>query len=346
MNNFLFNPRCSRRQALWFITGAVSSIGLNACNSLSQSPSNAFTLNPTSTEIGVTPWIGNAPLYIAQEKGFFREAGLQLVARKFDDITDSFESFLAAQLQMVTPVISEAISLVSKVDYRIILVMDTSAGADALLARSSIKSIADFKGKRVAVPKGGVSHFFLLQVLAEAGLREKDIRIVDVDAETAANAYAAGSVEIACTYSPFLEKANETQRDGRIIYDSSKMPTAIADVYACNAEFMNTNPQAVEGFVRSIFKALNFLKTNRDEALEIAAKPLDLQPEELADQLRGIHLPGLQTNIEMLSDPQSELYLLKSMTALAEFLKTQNQIETVPNLSEILEPRFVMALSQ
>lgn len=56
-------------------------------------------------------------------------------------------------------------------------------------------------------------------------------------------------------------------------------------------------------------------------------------------------LPDLQTTQEMLSDPQSDLYVLKLMQAMAEFLKDQGQIKTVPDLSNILDPQFVTALN-
>lgn len=343
MNKFssYYSP-LNRRQALRLIAGAVGGVGLHACTSVGRSSPSSSISSLTAITVAITPWIGNTPLYIAEKKGFFREAGLELTIRRFDDITDSFSAFTIGQFQSVTPVISEAVSLADQgVDYRIVMVMDTSSGADAILARNSVASIADFKGKQIAVPKGGVSHFFLLQVLEESGLSEEDISIIDLDAEVAAEAYAQGDIEIACTYSPFLENANNAQKDGRIIYDSSEMPSAIADVYAFDAQFINNSPQAVESFVKSIFKALDFLKNNPNEALAIAAQSLDLQPQELESQLKGINLPDVQTNAEMLSNPQSDIYLLKSMTALAEFLKNHNQIETVPDLSNVLDSQFI-----
>jgi NitT/TauT family transport system substrate-binding protein len=346
MNKFsTYSSSWTRRQMLRFIAGAASSIGLHACTSSVRSSSlPASSLTPMT--IALVPWIGNTPLYIAEKKGFFRDAGLNLTIRSFDDGAESFPPFSVGQFQCITPVISEAISLAAQgVDYRIVMVMDTSAGADAILARNSVASIADFRGREIAVPKGGVSHFFLLQVLAEFGLSEADVKIVDLNAEVAARVYAAGDVEIACTYSPFLENANKTQSDGRIVYDSSKMPTAIADLYAFDTQFITTNPQAVEAFVSSIFRGLDFLKSNPDEALAIAASFLELQPKELAAQLEGISLPDVRSNVEMLSNPQSDLYLLRSITTLAEFLQDHDQIEAIPDFSEVLDPQFVIRLA-
>jgi NitT/TauT family transport system substrate-binding protein len=342
------SSRWTRRQALWLMTGAAGSLALHACTpsapSASQSPSPQ-SATPTKAAIGITTWIGNTALYIASEKGFFQEGGLDLEVKTFSTVAEGFPSLTTGQLQAASPVTAEAVSLAAKgIDFRIVTVMDTSIGGDGILARNSVASIADFKGKKVAVQEGGVGHFFLLQILSEAGLSGKDIEIVNTTPDAAAAAYQAGNIDIAYSYSPYMEKANEAQKDGRIIYDSSKMPTAIADVFVFRTDFIERNPQAVQAFVAGIFKALDLLKTNASEGLAIASQKLNVTSEELEVQLKGVQLPDLETNLKMLSDPQSDLYLLKPMQALAEFLKDQNQIDTIPDLANVLDPQFVKAL--
>jgi NitT/TauT family transport system substrate-binding protein len=332
---------------LWLLAGAASGLTLHACKSSTPLASGEEGGSPTTAAVGMTTWIGDTAIFIADGKGFFQEAGLELDLKIFPTVAEAFPSFTAGQLQAVCPVTSEAVSLAAKgVDYRIVAVMDTSTGADGVLARNSIASIANFKGKQVGVQKGGVGHFFLLQILAEAGLSEDDITIVDMTPDAGAAAYQAGNIDIVYSYSPFLEQANDSQKDGRVIYDSSKMPTAIADVYAFSGEFIDANPNAVKAFVSSIFRALDFLQSSPDEALAIAAERLEITAEDLAEQLKGVGLPDLPTNVEMLSNAQSDLYLLKPMNALAEFLKAQNQIDNIPDLSQVLDPQFVKALSE
>jgi NitT/TauT family transport system substrate-binding protein len=338
----------TRRQALWILTGAAGSLVLHACAPSTPSASESLSeqaTTPTKAAMGITTWIGNTAMYIAHEKGFFKDAGLDLDIKTFSTVAEGFPSLTTGQLQAASPVTAEAVSLAAKgVDFRIVTVMDTSIGADVILARNSVASVADFKGKKVAVQEGGVGHFFLLQILAEAGLTSQDIEIVNTTPDAAAAAYQAGNIDIAYSYSPYMEKANDAQKDGRIIYDSSKMPTAIADVFVFRTDFIESNPQAVQAFVSGIFKALDLLKTNASEGLAIASKNLNVTPEDLEVQLKGVQLPDLETNLAMLSDPQSDLYLLKPMQALAEFLKDQKQIDTIPDLSNVLDPQFVKAI--
>lgn len=346
--------RWTRRQALWMLGGAIAGVGLHGCTQSAQTSSTGTDAatdttgtppDEVSASIGITTWIGNTPLYIAQEKGFFRELGLNLDIKVFQTVAQAFPAFTAGQLDAVAPVTSEVVSLADKgVDCRIVLVEDTSLGADVILARNSIQSVADFKGKKIAVELGGVGHFFILQALATAGLTEKDVELVNTPPDAAAAAYQAGNIDIAYSYSPYSDKANAEQPDGRTIFTSKEVPTAIADFYVFRTDYIEANPQAVAAFVEGTLKGLAFLQTNRPEGLAIMAKQLGITPEDLDQQLQGIQLPDLETNLEMLNNPNSDLYMLKPMNDMAAFLKEQGQIQTSPDLSQMLDPQFVQAL--
>ena len=248
----------------------------------------------------------------------------------------------AGRLDGRSTVTSQAVTLAAKgIDYRIIMAADNSLGGDGILARNSIADIKDFKGKQIAVEVGGVGHFFLLQVLKEAGLSSDDVKITSVTPDAAAAAYQAGRTDIAVSFSPFLQKANAAQKGGRVIYDTSKMPTAIIDVYLFSTKFIEANPEAPKAFIQGILKGIKFLETNKDEALAIAGKRLQLKPEEVGEQLKGVRLIDLPTNLEMMSNPESDIYLLKHMNELSQFLAEQKQIPRAADVSKVLEPKFL-----
>jgi NitT/TauT family transport system substrate-binding protein len=346
----LRKPDWSRRQALCLLSGAIGSLTLHACGqssesgSTSSSPSTAAS-NPTSASLAMVTWIGYSPIYIAKEKGFYQDFGLDLKIQVFNSGSEAIAAFSAGRTDGLSLVPSEAVTVAARgKDYRVVYVIDTSNGGDGILARKSIPDIASFKGKQIAVEKGGVSHFFLLQAMADVGLKESDVTLVNLAPDAAAAAYQAGKVDIAVSYAPFLFTANEGQKDGRIIYDSSmlKTPTAIADLIIFDTAFTQKQPGAIEAFIRGNLKGLDFLKTNPQEGLAIAAKQLGLTPAELEGQLKGVKLADLDSNVQMLSKPDSNLYVLKPMTDLVGFLKNQGQIDKDPSLSSILEPKFVL----
>lgn len=329
----------SRRTAIKFTTGLLGGLLLHKI-----APAKAQS--PMQMTLGGVTWIGLTPFYVAQEKGFFAENNLEVNFQIFGSNTDYVSAFLAGRVDgAISSVTSETVLLAEKgKDFKIVMIQDNSAGGDGILARNSVASIADFKGRRVAVEQGAVGHFFLLQVLEEAGLTEEDVTIINADASTAAAAYQAGNVDIASTFAPFLSQANQAQPDGRIIYDSSKMPTAITDFYIFDTEYLEANPEAVEAFVAGIAKALDFIETNRDEAIAIAAPQLEVTPEALAADLEGIELPSVAKNIEMLTDSSSDIYIVNSLKAMGDFLAAQGQIQAVPEMATFIEPKFIQSV--
>lgn len=344
----------NRRQFLYLAAGALGGATLHACAQTSQqtttAPSEAATpsgATPTasSASVAIVTWIGYTPIYIAQAKGFYKELGLDLDLKNFSSNPEARTAFAAGQVDGLSTVPSEAVLLASNgKDYRVPYVVDTSNGGDGILARKKIADVAAFKGQKIAVEKNGVSHFFLLEVLSDAGLSEKDVQLIDLPPDAAAAAYQTNKVDIAVTYAPFLFTSNEAQPDGRIIFDSSmlKLPTAIADVILFDTAFTQQNPAAVQAFVQGSAKGLEFLNTNRQEGLEIAGKELSLKPDELEEQLKGVRLASLEDNVNMLNNPDSNLYLLKPFSNLVGFMSEMGQIKTEPDTSKLLEPQFVV----
>lgn len=340
-----------RRQVLFLLSGAIGSVALHSCNANSSSSSSESPITEASiaeASIAIVTWIGYTPLYIAQEKGFYQEAGLNLKMQVFGSNVEANAAFRSGRVDAITLVPSETLTLAATDKaFRVVYVVDLSSGGDGILARNQIQDIAAFKGQKIAVEQGAVSHFFLLQAMSEAGLTEKDVTLVNLAPDAAASAYQAGQVDIAVSYAPFLFTANSEQKDGRIIYDSSKLkyPTALSDLILFDADFIEQNPNAIEAFIRGNLKALEFLNSNRAEGLEIAAKPLGLTASELDEQLKSIKLPNLAENVEMLSDPNSDLYLLKPMADLTQFLQSQDKIEQAPDINRLLEPKFVQSIA-
>ena len=332
-----------RRHLLQLLAGASGAALLNACNPSGQDSSQSGT--NMSMTMGSISWVGQVPIYIAQEKGFYEEEGLDFNLRIFGAGGEYMSAFLSDQLDGVSPVSSEAVIMKSQgKDFKIVLVQDSSLGGDGILAKESIGSIEDFKGKKVAVDTTGVSYFFLLQVLKEAGLSKDDITAVNMDPAAAAAAFQSDNVDIAVSYAPFLSQAAEAVADGRIIYDSSQMPTAIADLYLFDTAYIEANPEAIQAFVNATMRGLQYFQDNPEEGLEIGATALEMAPEDLESDLKGFQLPDKETNLAMLAQPDSDLYLATTLQELADFLLAEEQIiDPLTDTASMLDPQFIEA---
>lgn len=346
-------PLFRRRRVLQLMAGVTGAAVLHACNTSSETSEEGGTATggdapALAMSMGSAPWVGQLPIYIAQEKGFFEDEGLDFELLLFGASGDYISAFASDNVNSLAPVSAEAILLDTQgKDFKIVLVQDNSVGGDGILARDTIASIEDFKGKEVAVDTTGVSYFFLLQVLKEAGLTKDDITIVNVDPAGAAAAFESGNVDIAVSYAPYLPQTARAVEDGRIIYDSSKMPTAIIDLYLVDTDFIAENPEAVQAFVNGVFRGTQFIDESNTEALEIGAKELEVTPEELEGDLKGVKIPSLEDNLAMLAQPDSDTYLLTPLQELSEFLVEEGQIDSAPeDIESLFDPQFILAYQE
>jgi NitT/TauT family transport system substrate-binding protein len=335
----------SRRRALQLMGGVAGGLLLHACN---RSSANQRVISYATTK-----WIGDAPLFIAQEKGFFAEENLRVDSLVFGNLTDQKEALIdnIVEASAFTPItLLKALSLVDKrKDFRIVLVQDLDVGGSTgILAANSIESLEELRGETIAVEEGTLTHFFLLQVLEQVGISESEITLLSVESSTkAAELYRLEDVNAAVTWAPDLYEANEARDDGRIIFDTS-MPESpvIADCYVVDNSFLKENPQAVEALIKGTLKGVNFYNENRAEALKIAAPKLETKVEDLDTQLKSLELPGLQRNLELLANPQSEDYLGKHLNDAQQFLSQRGLGNQLPeNVESLIEPRFIKALA-
>lgn len=125
--------------------------------------------------VGYDLWIGYAPVFIAQDKGFFQEHGLTIKLVSFPGPGDTLAALIAGHLDVGLTTVNNAIFLHDKGASIVnVFFTDSSHGADTIVARTEIASLRDLKGRRIAATLGEVNHFLLLQALERAGLREED----------------------------------------------------------------------------------------------------------------------------------------------------------------------------
>jgi len=91
-----------------------------------------------------------------------------------------------------------------------VVAIDDSNGGDGIVALKDIKSIADLKGRKVAVNEGSVSEFYLNVLLGKAGLKESDLKTVNMTAADAGSAFVAKRVDAAVTWEPWLTRGKTT----------------------------------------------------------------------------------------------------------------------------------------
>ena len=198
------------------ITGLLAGCGKQAT---SKKTGTSEELTPLT--IAFCTWAGYAPLYIAIEKGYFKELGYDAKVVIMEDESTYGAALVSNSVQALGQVLDrDIIQYDAGAPEQYVCTMDASTGGDGLIATADIKSMDDLAGKTVALDKSATSYFFFLQALADSNITEDQINIVEMGNDEAGEAFLSGNVDAAVTWEPAL--TNCTQREGGHILISSK----------------------------------------------------------------------------------------------------------------------------
>ena len=247
--------------------------------------------------IGQASWIGFAPFYIAADKGYFKDHGVDVEIQSIESKADSKSALAAGRIQGVSTTIdTQIVNASSGIDLSCVLVLDTSSGGDGIVAKKEYNSIEELKGKKVALDTTGGADFFWFQyLLHQKGMTLKDFDVQNMAAGDAGAAFVAGKVDAAITWQPWLSKASKTDF-GHTLIDSKASPGVIVDTFAMRKDFIKAHPDAVKGITAAWYDAIKFLKENPEEAVEILAKHLGEKPENVKSELKDVTFYDEQGN--------------------------------------------------
>jgi NitT/TauT family transport system substrate-binding protein len=239
-------------------------------------------------------WVGFGPLFVAQEKGFFAQEGVDVELIELDDHTAAFAAFYAGHVDALAAAIQEVVAF-SEPDEEppaCVLVLDDSRGGDGILATKDIRTIADLKGRSVAFGDRGISQFYVNVLLKELGLSQADIDLVDLPADKAAEAFMLGEVDAAVTWEPYLTQGRNVVH-GHLLTDSSERPGLLGDCLMTKPSIFSDRKEEFQAMARAWDAAVQYVEAHPDEANAIMARNMGdwlEDPAVFAEMLRGIAL--------------------------------------------------------
>ena len=177
------------------------------------------------------------------------------------------------------------------IEYQVPWIFDVIGEAEALIVRegSGISTIADLKGKTIATPFASTAHFSLLAALADAGVPESDVNIIDSEPDAITAAWLQGDIDGAYVWDPNLSKL---KADGGTVLISSKELSekgkTTYDLAIVTNEFASKYPGAVQTFVDVQDQAVKIIQNDLDAAAEANAAELNITADEAKTQLAGL----------------------------------------------------------
>ncbi len=239
--------------------------------------------------IAFSTWIGSGPFFIAKEKGFYEENGLDVEIKIIED-ESTYASLLGSeQIDALGHVIDRDVINFSKgIAEKCVMPYDQSTGGDGIIVSEDIQTVQDLVGKKIALDKSATGYFFFLTVLEEAGIDESEVTIVDMDSDSAATAFVQGEVDGAETWEPWLSNAGERE-GGHLLCSSADYPNTIVDCVFMTDAFTSAHPEETAGFVKAWNEAVDwYFDGNQAEGNQIMANGLSIDLADVEAQVEGV----------------------------------------------------------
>jgi NitT/TauT family transport system substrate-binding protein len=290
--------------------------------------------------VGVSDWPGWVAWYIAEHQGYFTRYGAKVKLVWFANYTDSMTALANGQLDANSQTWSDTLAQLAKgVAVKAILVNDNSAGNDAVMVRPTLGSIAELKGKTIALEQFSVSHFVLATALARNGMSQADVRLVNLSAPAAAAALIAGRVDAAVVWNPWIRQI-EKSGGGRALFTSRQMPGLIPDLLVAQERAISAKRNDLLGMVRAWRDTEAFIRDHHVEATRIMAKVVRLRPQDYEPLLLGTRLFG-DTDNRLAFDASQPASLAGVSPRIVGFLADNALLERQPGTAAGLDGSLV-----
>jgi NitT/TauT family transport system substrate-binding protein len=297
-------------------------------------------------KVGYSDWPGWVAWQVAIEKGWFKEAGVDVQFEWFDYVA-SMDAYAAGKLDAVTVTNGDAlVTGANGAKSVMILINDYSNGNDMIVAKPGIRSLKDLKGKKVGIEVGFVDHLLLLNGLEKAGMKETDITLVNSPTNETPQVLASGGVDAIGAWQPNSGMALKALPGSKTIYSSADEPGLIYDVLAVNPSSVAARKADWMKVAKVWYRVVNYIydpKTH-DDAVKIMAARVGVSAAEYGALLGGtkiLTLPEAKAAYQKAAGFKS----LYGSSKIVDDFNVKYDVYKVPQaLDSYIDPSFTSGL--
>jgi NitT/TauT family transport system substrate-binding protein len=327
----------------------MAAIAILAFSGLQKTPKeqNGHPLSGLPMKIAGAYWPGSFWVLIAEKKGWFKEAGLNVEVIFTDtDYFVSLDNMVEGRMdQNNFSLFDYIIYLSQNRDLVFILNPDNSSGVEAIVARPGIETIHELKGKKIAVALGTYLEYELDIFLENQGLSSREVIKVNMHAEKMVRAFAENKVDAIITWEPFVSEAVEKEKGIKLI-DTSQIPGMSPNGNVFHRRFIQERPGDVQAYVRVWHKTTQFIKENPDPAFTIIANMYNKTIQEVQTIAQLDKLLDLQDNLTAFSYGSGLNSLHGSWKQMNNFMAKKKVIEKRLKSIDYLDSSWIRNLDQ
>lgn len=263
-----------------FLTGVAAAILASALLPISTATAAETVIRVLRSPVGTFQG-----LYIAEEKGYFKEAGLKVEVSVGGAPTQNIAQLQAGQTDVIMSGSFDIVTAASR-GLPVVAVLNTQDQGDVpttgllIPPNSPIKTMADIKGKAIGLP-GGVQStqgLMLLRALEKAGLTKDDVRLVNLPFDAMIESAERGGVDAIAPIGLFFSTA-QAKKFKAIDEAYAGIKGTPAVIFASSKSFLTEQPEAMKAFVDAMLKAYEFGNDHPDAVRAVDTAQTKMPPD-------------------------------------------------------------------
>lgn len=288
----------------------------------------AAPLAAAPLKVAFSDWPGWTALEIAAQKGWFKEAGVEVDLLWFE-YGPSMEAFTAGKCDAVTVTNGDAlVTGAGGAKNVIVMLTDFSNGNDMIVAAPGIASLGELEGKKIGIEIGFVEHLLLLNGLKKIGLTDKDVELVPTPTNQTPQVLASGQVDAIGAWQPNSGSALKALPGSKAIYTSANEPGLIYDAVVVSPQSLATRRADWVKFVSVWDKVVAYLKdpATRADGIKIMAARAGVDATEYAGFMSGTQFLSLAEGAKVLSAQTAGFDSVIGSTKIADEFNVTNAV--------------------
>src|SRR5215469_13584586 len=248
---------------------------------------------------GSVTWFGQVPIMVAVDKGYFKDAGIDVTIQVILNSGDRIMALTAGSVAFSNLGRIAAINEMAKGNqsFYYFANVDDSPGNEGCWARPGFASLADLKGKKVAANTS--AEITLNGLLRAASLSIKDIDYVNLPPNEMAGALSKGDVDAACVWQPLLDGLKKAAPEGKLLGTDKDTDTykkygtmASPDIVIISRKLVDEHPDQARKLAAALLRGADFAIEHPKEAADTVAHYFRQSPEQVLEAMKSFRYYG------------------------------------------------------
>jgi NitT/TauT family transport system substrate-binding protein len=309
------------------------------------------TFNPVSAQeiaVGTIGASSDSPFFIADKRGYFKDEGLTVKFIRFDSAAKAMAPLGTGELLVASGATSAALYNAVKRDVKLRIVADKAKnppgyGFESLMVRKDledkIKTLADFKGRKIAISAAGNSEDFLVEyALRKAGMSVKDVDPVYLGFPQHIAAFTNGGIDVSLTVEPTISSIEKAGKAVRFLGVDEFYPNFETAVVFYSDKFITERPEDAKKFMRAFLRGARDYNDALDHDRLRSPAAADVIP--ILTEYSFIKNPEVYKAMRShYVDPNGQLNVA-SLKDAWQFFKDTKQIDGSVTVDQVVDPSF------